>query len=121
MALRAVSADVSADLGRGIAAILRVGTALAVLVIGIGFLIASMTGLPSNGPRPLTDFFIDGGPDTQIAVGLFALTLLPLVATGYAARAFAANGERRQLVTTLVVVALLAASLAVAAILGAPS
>lgn len=111
----------SRDLGRGIAAILRVGTALAILVIGIGFVIASMTGLPSHGARPLTDFFVDSGPDTQIAAGLFALTLLPLIATGYAAWVFAAVGERRQLVTTLVVLVLLAGSLGVAAILGAPS
>lgn len=111
----------SDDLGRGIAAILRVGTGLAILVIGIGFVIASMTGLSSEGARPLTDFFVDGGPDTQIAAGLFALTLLPLVATGYAAWIFADRGERRQLVTTLVVLALLAGSLIVAAILGAPS
>ena len=111
----------SGDLGRGIAAILRVGTALAILVIGIGFVIASMTGLPSQGARPLTDYFVDSGPDTQIAAGLFALTLLPLIATGYAAWAFAAAGERRQFVTTLVVLVLLAGSLAVAAILGAPS
>jgi uncharacterized membrane protein len=111
---------VSVDLGRGIAAILRVGTALAILVIGIGFVIASMTGLPHRA-RPLTDFFVDSGPDTQIAAGLFALTLLPIIAVGYAAWAFAAGGERRQLVTTLVVLVLLAGSLGVAAILGAPS
>ena len=111
----------SDDLGRGIAAILRVGTGLAILVIGIGFVIASMTGLPSQGARPLTDYFVDGGPDTQIAAGLFALTLLPLVATAYAAWIFAERGERRQLVTTLIVLALLAGSLVVAAILGAPS
>jgi len=112
---------VSGDLGRGIAAILRVGTALAILVIGIGFVIASMTGLPSQGARPLIDFFVDSGPDTQIAAGLFALTLLPLIATCYAAWVFAAGGERRQLVTTLVVLVLLAGSLGVAAILGATS
>ena len=111
----------SDDLGRGIAAILRVGTGLAILVIGIGFVIASMTGLPSQGARPLTDYFVDGGRDTQIAAGLFALTLLPLVATAYAAWIFAERGERRQLVTTLIVLALLAGSLVVAAILGAPS
>jgi uncharacterized membrane protein len=112
---------VSRDLGRGIAAILRVGTALSVLIIGIGFLIALMTGLPSQGARPLTDFLVDSGPDTQIAAGIFALTLLPLIATGYAAWVFAAHGERRQLVTTLVVLALLIGSLVVAALLGASS
>ena len=108
----------SGDLGRGIAAILRVGTVIAVLIIGIGFVVASMTGLPSKGARPLTDFLVATGPDTPIAAGLFTLTALPLIAIGYAARAFAADGERRQLATTLVVVALLAASLVVAAVLG---
>lgn len=111
----------NAEPGRGIAAILRVGTALAVLVIGIGFLIASMTGLPSEGRRPLTEFLLDGGPDTPVVAGLLALTLLPLVAAGHAARVFAVTGERRQLVTTLTVLALLVGSLVVAAVLGGTS
>jgi Protein of unknown function (DUF1634) len=108
-------------LGRGIAAILSIGTVLAVLVVGIGFAVASMTGLPSEGARPLTDYLVDTGPDTPIAVGLLALTLLPLIAVGFAARAFAAGGERRHLGAALVVLALLAGSLVVGAVLGAPS
>lgn len=111
----------SGELGRGVAAILRAGTLLAVLIIGVGFAVASLTGLPSEGARPLTDFVVDTGPETPIAIGLFALTLLPIVVVGYAAWTFAAGGERRQLVTSLIVLALLAASLAVAAGLGAPS
>lgn len=111
----------NAELGRGIAAILRTGTVLAVLVIGIGFAIASMTGLPSKGGRPLTEFLLKAGPDTPIAVALFALTVLPLVATAFAARVFAATGERRQLVITLAVLVLLVGSLVVAAVLGGPS
>jgi hypothetical protein len=109
------------DLGRGIAAILRIGTVLAVLVIGIGFLVASMTGLPSRGSRPLIEYVTDSGPDSQIAVGLFALTLLPLVTLAYAARVFARDGERGPLWTTLLVLALLVASLVVAAVLGPAS
>lgn len=109
------------DLGRGIAAILRIGTVLAVLVIGIGFVVASMTGLPSRGSRPLIDYVTNSGPDTQIAVGLFALTLLPLVVIGFAARIFSRDGERRQLWTTLLVLALLGGSLVVAAVLGPAS
>jgi len=112
---------VSGSLGRGIAGILRIGTVIAVLIIGVGFAVASMTGLPSEGARPLTDYLVDTGPDTPIAAGLLALTLLPVIAVGYAARVFAVDGERRHLVTALVVLALLAGSLAVAAILGAPS
>jgi hypothetical protein len=106
------------ELGEGIAAILRVGTILAVLVIGIGFLVASMTGLPSRGARPLTDYVTRTGPDTPIAIGLVGLTLLPLIVLVYAARAFARSGERERFVTTLAVIALLAASLVVSVVIG---
>lgn len=109
------------DLGRGIAAILRVGTVIAVIVIGVGFVVASMTGLPSQGGRPLTDFVTNGGPDAPIAVGLFGLTLLPLITLGYAARVFARGGERGRLATTLVVIALLGTSLLVASLIGPAS
>lgn len=106
------------ELGEGIAAILRVGTILAVLVIGIGFLVASMTGLPSRGARPLTDYVTWMGPDAPIALGLLGLTLIPPVVLAYAARGFARSGERERFVTTLAVVALLVASLAVAVLIG---
>jgi uncharacterized membrane protein len=106
------------ELGEGIAAILRVGTILAVLIIGIGFLVASMTGLPSRGARPLTDYVTRTGPDTPIAIGLVGLTLLPLIVLVYAARAFARSGERERLVTTLIVIALLVASLVVSVLIG---
>lgn len=111
----------ASELGPGIAAILRVGTIVAVLIIGVGFVVASMTGLPSRGGRPLTDFLTAPGPDTPIAVGLLTLTLLPLIAIGYAARVFARNGEPQRLVVTLVVIALLGASLVVAAAIGETS
>jgi uncharacterized membrane protein len=110
--------DRRTELGEGIAAILRVGTILAVLVIGIGFLVASMTGLPSRGARPLTEYVTRTGPDTPIAIGLVGLTLLPLIVLVYAARAFAGSGERERLVTTLVVIGLLAASLVVSVLVG---
>jgi uncharacterized protein DUF1634 len=105
-------------LGQGIAAILRVGTVLAVLVIGIGFVVASMTGLPSRGGRPLTEYVTRSGPDAPIAVGLLGLTLLPIIVLVYAARWFAESGERDRLVTTLVVLGLLVASLVVAVLIG---
>lgn len=110
--------DRRTELGEGIAAILRVGTILAVLVIGFGFLIASMTGLPSRGARPLTEYVVRTGPDTPIAIGLVGLTLLPLMVLVYAARGFARTGERERLVTTLVVIALLVASLLVSFLVG---
>ena len=106
------------ELGRGIAAILRVGTIMAVLTISVGFIVASMTGLPSRGGRPLTDYLTIPGPDAPIAVGLFALTLLPMIAIAYAARVFARGGERHRLAMSLIVLALLGASLVVAAAVG---
>jgi uncharacterized membrane protein len=108
-------------LEEGIAAILRIGTILSVLVIGIGFLVASMTGLPSRGARPLTDYVTRAGPDTPIAVGLVALTILPPVVLAYAAVVFGRAGERQRLATTLAVLALLGAGLAVAAVIGPAS
>jgi hypothetical protein len=106
------------ELGEGIAAILRVGTIVAVLVIGVGFLVASMTGLPSRGARPLTDYVIRTGPDTPIAIGLVTLTLIPLIVLVQAARGFARGGEHERLITTLVVLGLLVASLVVSFLIG---
>jgi hypothetical protein len=109
------------DLGEGIAGILRVGTVVSVIVIAIGFIVAAMTGLPSRGARPLPDVVLRAGPDAPIAVGLFALTLLPLIVLAYAAIGFARAGERGRLTATLVVLGLLVAGLGVAAVLGRPS
>jgi uncharacterized membrane protein len=111
----------AAELGTGIAAILRVGTILAVIVIGIGFVVASMTGLPSRGARPLPELVLRAGPDAPIAVGLFALTLLPVATLAYAAFVFARHGERQRLLTTLAVLGLILAGLAVAAVVGPAS
>ena len=109
------------ELGEGIAAILRIGTVVTVLVIGVAFIVASMTGLPSRGGRPLTEYVTRSGPDAPIAVGLLALTLLPLIVLAYAARSFARTGERDRLITTIVVLALLVGSLVVAVLIGSSS
>ena len=109
------------DLGEGIAAILRIGTVLTVLIIGVAFIVASMTGLPSRGERPLTDYLTRSGPDAPIAVGLLGLTLLPLIVVGYAARSFARTGERDRLITTIVVLVLLVGSLVLAVVIGSAS
>ena len=109
------------DIEQGIASILRVGTIVSVVVIAVGFIVAAMTGLPSRGARPLPDVVLRAGPDAPIAVGLFALTLLPLAVLAYTGVAFARGGERGRLGATLVVLGLLVAGLAVSAILGRPS
>lgn len=113
--------DPRGDLGAGIAGILRVGTILSVVVIGVGFVVASMTGLPTRGPRPLPELVLRAGPDAPIAIGLFAMTLLPLVAVAYAALVFARHGERRELTIALGVLGLLLAGLAVAAVVSTTS
>lgn len=108
-------------LGGGIAAILRIGTIVAVTIVSIAFLVAAMTGLPSRGPRPLLDVVLGAGPDAPIAVGLLGLTLLPVVSLAYAAAIFARDGERRYLLLAVLVVGMLAAGLVVAIVVGPTS
>lgn len=119
--MRSPDARTRRELGDGIAAILRIGTVLAVLVIGVAFIVASMTGLPSRGGRPLTEYITRAGPDAPIAGGLLGLTLLPLIVLAYAARSFARSGERDRFITTIAVLALLVGSLVVAAVIGSSS
>lgn len=113
--------DGDGRLAEGLAAILRVGTVVAVLTIAIGFVVASMTGLPSRGGRPLVDVILGAGPDAPIAVGLLALTLLPVVAIAYVAWHLARVGETSRALTALSVLALLVAGLAVAVLVGSAS
>lgn len=108
-------------LAEGLAGILRVGTVVAVLTIAIGFIVASMTGLPSQGGRPLVDVILDAGPDAPIAVGLLTLTLLPVVAIAYVAWRLARVGEMARALTALAVLALLVAGLAIAVLVGSAS
>ena len=58
-------------------------------------------------------------PALIIAIGLLALTLIPVAMLLAAASVFAGSRERRPLVITVVVVFLLAASLVAAALIGA--
>lgn len=109
------------SLGEGIAAILRVGTIVTVTVISIAFVIAAMTGLPSRGPRPLLDVMLGAGPDAPIAVGLLALTLLPIISLAYAAAVFGRDGERRHLLVALGVLGMLVIGLVVAIAVGLAS
>lgn len=110
-----------ARLGEGLAAVLRVGTILAVLIVTTGFVVASMTGLPSRGRRPLVEVVFGAGPDAPIAIGLLALTVLPVIAIAYAAWFFARAGERVQALTAVAVLALLLGGLAIAIVVGPAS
>jgi hypothetical protein len=108
-------------LGDGLAAILRVGTIVAVLTIAVGFIVASMTGLPSRGGRPLLNVVLGAGPDAPIAVGLLVLTFLPTVVIGFAAWHFERVGERWRAVMAVGVLLLLLAGLVLASIIGGAS
>jgi uncharacterized membrane protein len=109
------------DLGRRVAAVLRAGTLAAVLVIGIGYVVALASGGPSPGSRPLGELIRAADADAVTSIGLLGLTLLPLGVLGVAARSFQSAGERRYLIACLVTLALLVASLVIAAVVATPS
>jgi uncharacterized membrane protein len=102
-----------------ISAALRLGTIVAVVAIGLGLAWAIAAGAPALPDRSVPELIGDGGPDAIIAVGLLALTLVPIVAIAAAASVFWRAGERRALAVTIVVLALLLFSLAASAFLGA--
>ena len=106
-------------LGRGIAAVLRVGTLLAVAAIGIGYVATLLTG-EDPGPQTLVHLVGGGGAPGLLGLGLLVLTLVPAVALGVAAAGFRQRGEDRRVATALAVVALLMASLVVAIALAPP-
>ena len=106
-------------LGRGIAAVLRVGTLVAMAAIGIGY-VATLLGGEDPGPRSLVHLVGDGGAPALLGVGLLGLTVIPAVALGVAAAGFRQRGEDRRVATALAVLLLLLASLAVAIALTPP-
>lgn len=111
-------------LGRWIAGTLRLGTLAAVLALGVG-LVASILGGDAGragrgGARPIGDVVAAGGAEAVLAGGMLTLAGLPLAVLAVTAAGFARAGERRRALTTLVVLALLAASL-MAGIALAPS
>lgn len=105
-------------LGPPIAATLRWGTIAAVVAIGIGFVLAIVTAAPSPGPRPLVEQLADGPPDALIVAGLLGMTLIPAAVLATAAVGFIRLGERRQVMVTVGVLALLVVSLVAAALVG---
>ena len=97
---------------------LRYGTLVAVAVIVIG-LLASL-GQPveiEREPVPLLDAAATGGASAVTAIGLLLLCLVPLAVSLAAVAAFARRGEPRYLASSLLVTALLTASLLVPALL----
>ena len=108
-------------LGRRVAAILRIGTLVAVLAVTLGYVVALVSGTPGPGARPLGELIGGGDADALSSAGLLGLTLLPLGVLGIAAHSFHVAGERRYLIACLVTLALLIASLVIAAVVAPAS
>ena len=106
-------------LGPGIAAVLRVGTLVAMAAIGIGYVAIFLTG-EDPGTETLVRLVAKGGATALLGLGLLGLTLIPAVALGVAVAGFRQRGEDRRVATALAVLALLLASLAVAVALTPP-
>jgi len=102
-----------------VATILRGGTIVAVVAIGLGLAWALLAGGSGRTDRTVVELIAGGGPDALIAIGLLALTLVPIAALAAAASVFARLGERRALLVTAAVLVLLLVSLVAAAFLGA--
>ena len=109
----------NAVLGRRIAAVLRWGTVLAVIAIAIGLVITLADTSPPPGPRPVIDLIATGGADALVAIGLLGLTLLPIAVLAVAGWGFARMGERTDASVAAIVLASLAVSLVLAAVVGA--
>jgi len=103
----------------GIALVLRVGTYVAIGIVGIGYAVGLLAG-SGEGQRPLVDLIGAGGAPAIIGAGLLGLTLLPVAVLAAAGIGFARGGERGRLLTTLAVIGLLLVSLLAAAILARP-
>jgi hypothetical protein len=108
-------------LGARIAAVLRIGTLVAVAAVATGFVIALFGRAEGLGARPVLDLVGAGGADALITLGLVGLTLLPFGVLAVAALTFGTHGERRYLLSSLATLGLLVASLVAAALLTAPS
>jgi hypothetical protein len=106
------------ELGRWVAAVLRVGTLAAIAMVAIGYAWAVATGERHLEAAPVVDEIAAGGGDGLAAVGLLTLTLVPPAMLVAAAVALARARERRMAIAAVVVAALLVGSLAVAAVLG---
>lgn len=103
-------------LREGIGAVLRFGTLAAIAAVGIGYLLLLESG-DAPGAQPLLELLREGGGGAVVGIGLLVLTLLPIGVLVVASVGFSRRGERRGLVVTLVVLALLALSLVAGVVL----
>jgi hypothetical protein len=107
------------DLSRWLAGTLTGGTVAAVLVVGIGLAgAAAFGGSLETGGAPLGEVLLTGGPAAVVAAGLVILGLVPLAELAVAGIAFARGGERRYVVVTLGVLALVVAGVVASALIG---
>ena len=102
-----------------VATMLRGGTIVAVVAIGLGLAWALVADTTAPTNLTVVELIAAGGPDALLAIGLLALTLVPIVALLAAAWVFARSGERRGLVVSVAVLVLLLVSLVASAALGA--
>ena len=106
-------------LGTLVAVPLRWGTLAAVAMLAAGIGLGYVEGRGDEPPleQPLFEAIAAGGASAVISVGLLLLTLVPLAMAVGASIGLGGRGERRYRIASLVVVALLLASLVVPAIL----
>ncbi len=95
---------------------LRTGTIVAMVAIGIGYVALLATG-EDPGTVPLVQLVGEGGAQALLGLGLLGLTLIPTAAVAVAAAGFRQRGEQRLVVISLAVLSFLLASLAVSVVL----
>jgi uncharacterized membrane protein len=103
-----------------LAAILRIGTVVAVGIVAAGLAWSFVAGAAGVTDRGVLEHIGAGGADALIAIGLIGLVLVPIVALGSAVATFAQAGERRSLGISATVLVLVLASLAAAVAIGTP-
>jgi uncharacterized membrane protein len=105
-------------LRRWISRVLVVGTVAAVAIIALGVAVGVVGGeglsIPAGGRGVLAEIAA-GKPGSIVLLGIVVLTLTPVAQLTVAALAFGKAGERRYLLITLAVLALLVGSMAIAA------
>jgi hypothetical protein len=100
-----------------VSTVLTVGVWSAVGCVALGLAWSALSGRSLDMPgADLGEMLTAGEPGSVVLLGIVLLVLTPIAQLVAAAAAFARNGERRYLVTTAVVLAILVASLVLAAL-----
>lgn len=102
------------SLHEGVAAVLRIGTLVAMAFVATGYGLALFLGAVPAGPLPVLELMGEDIHSTLVGVGLLGLALIPVAMVLAAAVAFASFGERRMLATSVLVVLLLVGALVAA-------